>query len=637
MAVAPIPVDQRLIGIDSRRFASIEKALVELITNSDDSYSRLEKRGAQVTGRIDIRYERHQSGAILQVTDQAEGMSFDQASRILTYGGAHSPLSRGEGDGRGYFGRGLKQAVFGLGSGLLETIKDGRLTRIELFREENGGYLYDDSGADQPASDADHERLGIVESGTRVTIVVENPHVIVSHFQTAVQAIADNVYLRDVMARRTVEIVHVARGHEIERSGRVRFEEPPAIVLIGPDAAESFVFEGVEYPFTITLKHTKGVELRMTGDERTNGLVVVSGLAVLDCQLFEYENQVGAEYLFGIVRCPGLIERLGQGEPIISDEREGLNHKDNFVVALSRAVSRLLSEHVLAERERLKHLDRASTSDRTAHMIDRLLHRMSESAVRDLGIGSAPKPRPALTTPPASPPALRFTTPFYYRRPGHPFHVALLVDSAQLSDGAPLTIDCTLPDSVSITPDPEGIPVERLSGVERLEWTIESDSPGDRGDILVRSGAFWAWCEIVIAEHESSAPRHRNESRHRDGLHRSHANGKTSPRDHGEDMFAGYELRYLEHELDRAVYSAAERKIIINTGDPTVQLYLDGRGRFRDAARLLLAELFLEVIADELARRSVERSGRQGDLDAFRETRQDIIRRYGADVHKSFI
>ena len=42
MAVANLPVDQRVIDIDSRRFASIEKALVELITNGDDSYSRLE-------------------------------------------------------------------------------------------------------------------------------------------------------------------------------------------------------------------------------------------------------------------------------------------------------------------------------------------------------------------------------------------------------------------------------------------------------------------------------------------------------------------------------------------------------------------------------------------------------------------
>ena len=43
MAVHSIPVDQRVIDIDSRRFASIEKALVELITNSDESYARLER------------------------------------------------------------------------------------------------------------------------------------------------------------------------------------------------------------------------------------------------------------------------------------------------------------------------------------------------------------------------------------------------------------------------------------------------------------------------------------------------------------------------------------------------------------------------------------------------------------------
>ena len=44
VAILALPVDQRVIDIDSRRFASIEKALVELITNSDDSYSRLEKQ-----------------------------------------------------------------------------------------------------------------------------------------------------------------------------------------------------------------------------------------------------------------------------------------------------------------------------------------------------------------------------------------------------------------------------------------------------------------------------------------------------------------------------------------------------------------------------------------------------------------
>lgn len=96
MPVAEIPVDQRVIDIDSRRFASLEKALVELITNSDDSYLRLGEEG----GEILVQYEQHQGGALLKVTDQAEGMSHAQACRILSYGGAHSCLARGEGCGR---------------------------------------------------------------------------------------------------------------------------------------------------------------------------------------------------------------------------------------------------------------------------------------------------------------------------------------------------------------------------------------------------------------------------------------------------------------------------------------------------------------------------------------------------------
>ncbi|HET9139629.1 ATP-binding protein, partial [Actinophytocola sp.] len=285
MTVAAIPIAQRVIGIDSRRFASIEKALVELITNCDDSYSRLEQGGAQVSGHVKVRYERHLSGAVLDVTDQAEGMSFERASAVLTYGGAHSPLSRGEGDGRGYFGRGLKQAVFGLGHGWIESVKDGRLTRIDLFRGTDGGFLFDDNGGDRPATEADHERLGIAKNGSRVTIVVDNPNATVSHYRTVIRAVADNFSLRDVLTRRRVDLVHLQGGREIECNEQVHFEEPAAILLIGPDQEEKFTFDDQDYAYSVTLKRSKGVELTMSGDDRTNGLVVVSGLAVLDCQV----------------------------------------------------------------------------------------------------------------------------------------------------------------------------------------------------------------------------------------------------------------------------------------------------------------------------------------------------------------
>ena len=240
MAIIPIPVDQRVIDIDSRRFASVEKGLVELITNSDDSYIRLEKNDTQVSGQILVSYERHQAGAVLSVTDQAEGMPFEQVSLILTYGGAHSPLSRGEGDGRGYFGRGLKQAVFGLGHGWIETIHNGRFSRIDLFRSENGGYLYEDFGGDRSAEAEDYSRLGIDKNGTKVTIVIENAHVNISHFQTVVHAVENSIYLRDILTRYNVELLNVQQGKVVESSGQVRYEEPPALMLLGPRSGRVF-------------------------------------------------------------------------------------------------------------------------------------------------------------------------------------------------------------------------------------------------------------------------------------------------------------------------------------------------------------------------------------------------------------
>ncbi len=629
MAISPIPVDQRVIDIDSRRFASIEKALVELITNSDESYARLEKKGIAVSGQIRIRYERHQNRARLVLTDQAEGMGFEQVSYILAYGGAHSPLSRGEGNGRGYFGRGLKQAIYGLGRGAIETIREGEISQIELYRGDNGGYLYDDGGGGRPAEAEDYERLEMVRNGTQVTILIENPQVNISRFRSLVQTIADNIYLRDILERRDVEMLSVQSGRELERSGRIRYEEPPAIILMGPDQSGSFVCGGEEYPFTLTLKRSREAELVLRGDQRTNGLIIASGLAVLDCQLFEYENQVGTEYLFGTVRCPALIEKLGQGMAIISDEREGLNPKNEIVEAFSRAISRMIEPFVAAEQEKLKHLEHATTSDRTGHMIEHLLQRMSLAAVQDMGIVlPPPEPSGALSDEAEVPAALRFSTPFYYRRPEHPFHVTLQINPDRFGDDETLTLVYTLPGSIRIEPMPEAIPVRELREGRRFEWSVVGERSGEHGAIMVRGGPYWARCEIAVANEASSG---------HGGSGYPHPAAKRVPRDHGMAMFAGYEFRNLNNELQRAVYSPQERKIIINTGAPTVQLYVDGRGHFRDSARLLLAELFMDVISDELARCTVDKIGGKGDLAAYHDAKQDIVRRYGSEIHLSFL
>lgn len=632
MAILTLPVDQRIIAIDSQRFASVEKALVELITNSDDSYTNLEQGGTQVSGAIVIRYERHDRGAVLAVTDQAEGMGLDRLRAVLTYGGAHSQLAGGGSIGRGFFGRGLKQAVFGLGHGWIETIQDGRLSRVDLFRDESGRYVYDDQDEDRAAAPGDYARLGLTAggAGTRVTIVVDNPQVTLPLFRSLVAAIGGNFYLRDILQRRRLELINGNQPRRRASPTPLRFEEPAAQTLLGPGLVGSFVAGGVRHDFELTLSQAAD-DLILRGDERESGLLVVSGTAVLDCQFFRFEGQLGTEYLFGRVDCPALMAMLASGRGIISDEREGLNLKEPAVAAFAEAVSDLIEPVVQSERLRLSHVDHASTSRRTDSLIHEVLRRMNLVAVEDLGIVLPPGPGTGSYGPfPTGRPALaRFSTPFYYRPLDRDFHVTLLVDRPRLLDETPVIVEADLPASIKINPDIARFPAGDLPADGRFVWTLRGTTVGASGTLRVSVGPATAACEIVIAE---SGVRHTQHPKSH--LVRPHV---PWDQDNATDLFAGFELRNLDNDIDRAVYSSAERLIIVNTEAPTVRLYVDGQGHFRDSARLLLAELFLDVIAGELAHRYVDRTQAKGDPEAYEQAKHTFVRRYGLEIHRIFM
>lgn len=627
MAVLALPVDQRVIDIDSRRFASIEKALVELITNSDDSYSRLEREGLEVSGKISISYERHQNGAIIAVTDEAEGMDYERIRKVLSYGGAHSLMAQGEAGGRGYFGRGMKQAIYGLGYGWIKSLHDGRYARVDLFRTEGGGYMYDDWDGDRPSEDDDYDRLKIRKgyNGTHITIIVENPQTSIPYFSSLVTAITNNIYLRDVLQRRSVELTNLNVTGKKRASLLLKYEEPESETIIGPNAGDSFLYEGEEYNFTLTLKKAQNAELVLKGDERTSGLLVISDTAVFDCQFFRFENQLGTEYLHGVVECPGLAQMLVKGHPIIGDERAGLNLKEPFVAAFADAVSDMIAEAVRKEQQRLSHIDHATTSRRTQMMIEHVLQKMNKIAVEELGIILPPGPGSGRYGPfdTGRPAVLRFSTPFYYRKVNHAFHAAMIVDRSQLMEQEILTFEYQLPESIKAEPYLEDMTVADIPENGRFEWTITGSEIGAKGRLGVTSGPYSAFCEIVIAESAS-------------GKGYGHPSGKPPApwnMDNSVDMFRGYELRNLNNDIERAVYSPEERLILINTEAPTVRLYVNGQGHFKDGARLLLAELLLDVITDELARRYVDRTTQKGHRGAYRQAKQDLIRRYGVEIH----
>ena len=108
------------------------RALVELIKNSDDSYRRLENRGVSPDGRVLVEVCRRRQGSFVRVIDYGEGMDGLSLDRALgVYAEETSGFTEGE-PVRGYFGRGIKDAILGLGEGTVVGIVNDQEHRAWL-------------------------------------------------------------------------------------------------------------------------------------------------------------------------------------------------------------------------------------------------------------------------------------------------------------------------------------------------------------------------------------------------------------------------------------------------------------------------------------------------------------------------
>ena len=99
-------MEQGVIEVDPRhtvrrmRIAmqgNVIRALVELVTNADDSYIRLEDEKKSNGGVIEVLYEKVGYKGFFAVRDHAEGMSLDDVRESFKkYGGETSGMKKGK-------------------------------------------------------------------------------------------------------------------------------------------------------------------------------------------------------------------------------------------------------------------------------------------------------------------------------------------------------------------------------------------------------------------------------------------------------------------------------------------------------------------------------------------------------------
>jgi hypothetical protein len=340
----------------------VPRAIVELVLNSDDSYRRLEASGRAPSGEIDIFVERKRSGSVIRVVDYAEGMDGQRMDKGV---GSYGEDMAGP-NVRGFFGRGLKDAIIGLGKGEVTSTRNGRACRCTL-EVESGGPKYT-RYRDAPRAEP---------NGALVTVVVDRPDVSMPQIEPLHHQLEQYFSLREVMLnpRRNVTL-HEVGGRS--RKWRLSFSTP-----VGKELLQ----EGLEvpgYPGTVTLEvYRSEVPLASPAEEgptAPGGLLFTCRRGILALSLLKYAHDPNAEHLFGRVSVPHLDDLLDRQEPVLvaTREVEGLDWNHPYNRALKSILEDKLRPLVEAEAKRRQSAE--------SHVRDQRLRAAITSALDELNM-----------------------------------------------------------------------------------------------------------------------------------------------------------------------------------------------------------------------------------------------------------
>ena len=461
------------------------RALVELITNADDSYTRLEESGANKAGVIEILYQKHGRTCRFGVRDQAEGMSHSEVhERFTKYGGETSGMKTGRGV-RGYFGQGAKDALASMEEGRLCTFKDGRFVECKVFIEK-GKPMYELSG-DVSAEGFLHMEHGVEENGTVAYFTASPDRTgVVPRFDTVHRELGNNFLLRMILTSRRRK-VFLVDGDTGERR-KLRYQMPDGTDVLVDNFTIDYGGHG-SIPIEVCVKRSVSGDLDQAGDNRIGGLLILDELnVVLGISLFKYDNEPLAARLFGHVRIGSFRPLLEDEEPVLREDRQGLELHHSFCQHLMAEVEKRLENVVNQERTRRQKEEQSKIDREEANRFRtafRILNEIAEiEAPGAINLGTQTD---NLEEPPNGfaiyPASANITV-------GKRYNLQLHLSTRAVPSGATVHLECSSPKIRLITRDII-MPSNTTEDVVVRHITVEGTEPNTEGVLRATSGTAW--------------------------------------------------------------------------------------------------------------------------------------------------
>lgn len=381
--VKDLSINPRIVEqLSKATIKNLLDGIVELVTNSDDSYARLEQSGRAVSGTIEIEVEREKGGRVrrLVVRDFAEGMTPQQLENALEFAGQTSGFEAGR-SVRGFFGRGLKETIYGLGEGTIITVKNGVKARTRLWIDsQTKKPQYDDEmlmrceQADEP-------------DGTTVEIEVKNEKMKAPGWEKFCEQVTNHFALRDIHARRSVKLGLYDKSPRGRFSTAKRCEKP---IKFTPPEGKKVFDDDILLPRSGDTVHLTIYESNEPHEFSRDpcslsGIVIKTEGAALDLIMAGFEGEQAATYFFGEAYCQGIAQRVRREEALIDTNRGGLEWRHEYCQELEAVIRERLRPLIEKKRKVLAGQARPSQlPESVKSMFSKMCMQLNEFAVDEL-------------------------------------------------------------------------------------------------------------------------------------------------------------------------------------------------------------------------------------------------------------
>jgi hypothetical protein len=601
------------------------RALVEIITNSNDSYSRLEDADLPASGEIIIDVLRKHKNSVIRVRDFAEGMDDVRMDRVVgTYGEATSGLKE-DMHVRGMWGRGLKDAIFGLGYGYVNSIKEDNLYRSSLLLKDGvPTFNLDDAIS---ATDELRDKHGIPErNGTEIEIVISREDVKVPQFENLRNYLQRHFELRTIMANpgRLIVLRNLSSPSKIKHEYVLSYKPPRGEMVLD----EQFEIEGFPASARLQLLRSK-IQLSTRGEEgdyADAGLLVMSQGTIISLTMLKFENDPYASFFYGSIECDYLHDLLKNDEPVLTATRDGINWTLPFAKALKQAVESRIEPLVQIEREHAMQDEQLKLDKRLRKKIDKTIRELNVIASSELsnargqpsdGKGDAMAPEP----PPAG---FEFVPERVFVQTGQTVTLNLRAKlSGKVHEGTTVFVVSDNPEVEVLTPKVFIKAIEDHSNVGVAKVQVEGKQVGNESVVTAYLSDQKAQAMVQVRSRKEAV------------------DDTPSRRHHG--LFTDIRFDDRMDPRQRVYLDRVNSTIVIATAAPSVKLYLDSQHRLDTSVQgqVLLAELITEAVCREIARQGVE-SGRflapeGAEADAIQSHFIRLQNRYAHMIHNAIV